>query len=353
MPLRAPSTLLLTALLPFAAAGQAGGAPPAGAQPEAPATAPATPPEATAPAAPAGPEDIYAEGQPGSYRVLLGHRFESSTLVFDPFSTSYVSTRFGYVYAQVSGPYLVRALPPITCCKDVPVGGFGGSVDFGVRAADWLALRFDLTSSVYTGLNRQAIIVAGPGVRTSFSAQALSGLQLGDRFRLGGILTVATQPELNILILSGLLDAINTGDANVKSIFESSNTLVYSIGATGAAALVRSLGLVAEVEYTAPNKVGSVSSFAANGIAGAGMLDWNMRELWPSVPIGLSGNYRILAPLNTSTFQTQQDFNLAIGYTGRPGLSARAQIGGRKFHISSNNLLSTVLILDFVVRYDW
>jgi len=351
MPLCALSTLLV-ALLPFAAAAQAADAPPAAAQPEAPATAP-TPPEATAPAAAASPDNPYAEGEAGSYRVLHGHRFESSTFVVDPFSTSYVATRFGYVYADVSGPYIVRALPPIACCKDVPVGGFGGSVDFGIRAADWLALRFDLTSSVYTGLNRQAIIVAGPGVRTSFSAQALSGLQLGDRFRLGGILTVATQPELNILLLSGLVDAINSGDANVKSIFDSSNTLVYSIGATGAVATVRSLGFVAEVEYTAPNKTGSVSSFAANGIAGAGQADWNMRELWPSIPIGLSVNYRIIAPLNTSTFQTQQDFNLAIGYTGRAGLSARAQIGGRKFHISSNNLLSTALILDFVVRYDW
>jgi hypothetical protein len=78
-----------------------------------------------------------------------------------------------------------------------------------------------------------------------------------------------------------------------------------------------------------------------------------MRELWPIVPIGLSGNYRILAPLNTSSFRSQQDFNLGIGYTGRPGLTARMQVGGRRFHLTSNNLLSTVLIVDWVVRYDW
>jgi len=350
MSFRALSTLLV-ALAPFAAAAQAeAGAPAASPEGTAP---PAAQPEGTAPAAPAGPEDIHAEGQPGSYRVLAGHRFESSTLVFDPFSTSFVSTRFGYDYSQVRGPYITTSPLGIACCKDVPVGGFGGSIDFGVRAADWLALRFDLTTSAYTGVNREALIVAGPGLRTSFGGQLLSGFQLGDRFRLGGILTVASQPEINILILSGLIDAIKSGNANISSIFNTSNTLVYSLGATGAAALVRSLGVVAEVEYVSPNKVGSVSAFAANGIVGAAQLDWNLRELWPIVPIGLSGNYRILAPLNTSSFQSQQDYNLAIGYTGRPGLSARAQVGGRRFHLTANDLLSTVLIVDFVVRYDW
>jgi hypothetical protein len=338
--------MVLAALLPVTAAAQAGGAaPPAGAQPEA--AAPGS--EAATSAA----TDAPKPGDPGYYRTLAGHRFEPSTFVVDPFSTSSVQTRFGYVYAEVRGPYLVRALPPITCCKDVPVGGFAGALDFSVRIADWLAIRADLSSAVYTGLNRQAIIVAGPGVRTTATAQLLSGLQLGDRFRVAGFLGVGSQPELNVLLLSGLLDAITRGDANVKSIFETSNTLVFDVGATGAVALVRSLGAVAEVEYVAPNKVGSVSSFSANGIAGGGQLDWNMRELWPSVPIGLSANYRILSPLNTSTFQSQQDFNLGIGYTGRPGLSARMQVGGRRFHITSNQLLTTALIVDWVVRYDW
>ena len=62
---------------------------------------------------------------------------------------------------------------------------------------------------------------------------------------------------------------------------------------------------------------------------------------------------RITSPINTSTFQTVQDFLFAIGYTGRPGLSARMEVGFRRLNLRPDQLLTTAALLDWVVRYDW
>lgn len=329
--------MLLSALLPLSAAAQAEGA----------ATAPAASAETPGPIAP--PPEVPA----GIHRVLAGHRFEPSTLVDDPFSTSAVATRFGYIYSKVGGPFIGRDPLRIDCCRDAQVGGFGGAFAFAVRAADWLAIRVAIDTVVYTGLNRESIIIVGPGIQTAADVLLVSGFTLGDRFRVAGLLGLSSKPALNILLLSGLIDAIQAGNVDTKTIFDASNTLQYDVGASAAWAIVNSLGLVAEVQFIAPNKVGTVSSFAANGILGATSLDFNFRELWASVPIGLSAAYRITAPINTATFQTVQDFLFAIGYTGRPGLSARMEVGFRRLNLRPNQLLTTAALLDWVVRYDW
>ena len=290
----------------------------------------------------------------GSHRVVAAHRFEPSTLVDDPFATTSVGTDVGYMLGAAKGPTLQGGLGNLTigCCKDLSYGGILGQLDGSFRLADWLGLRLGLGTFVYSGIDRPSVISVGSGLKTSAHAQLVPGIELGDRVRAAALVGVATQPALDILVLSGLRDAIQSGSVEGGEILQTSNTLVLDAGASVAWAAARWLGVTASVEYVAPRRNG-LAAFSANGIQAAAAVDMDVGALNPGTAFGLSAAYRIIAPVATSEFQAQQDVRAGVFYTGRPGLTVRGELGYRHFNIRQDQLLSDVGTFDVIVRYDW
>jgi hypothetical protein len=309
-----------------------------------------------APLAPSAEDLSAAPSDPapaGRHRILGGHRFDPSSLVDDPFSSASFGLRIGYSVGTARGRTLAGSPPDasLTCCRDLQYAGILGGIEGSVRLTDWLPLRVGLVTLTYSGLDGESVLTVGSGIKTGGRVQLAPGLDLGDRMRGALLVGVSVEPALDILVLSGLLDAIESGDIEGREVIQTSSTVTVELGGSYAWAPARSLGVSAEVKYLAPQKNGS-AAFAANGISAAAAADVDVADLLGGPPLGLEVSYRLIAPIDSSDFRTQQDLRAGITYKGRPGLAAKGEIGFSRIDLRQD-LPSDAMTLDASLRYDW
>ncbi len=297
------------------------------------------------PGASAPPEPIG-----GSHRRLAGHRFEPSSLVEDPFASSSFGIRVQYSYGKARS-HTVSGTPPdlvVGCCEDQQYAGVLQEIEGSMRLADWLSLRAGLGALTYSGLNKSAVLVVGSGIKTGGHLELVPGIDLGARARGALLLGVSAEPELNLLVLSALLDAYHQGDVESLDVVLTSRTVTFGAGVSVAWAPTHSLGLTTAVQLLVPRKSGS-GAYGANGLSAAVAADLQLGQL----PLGLSAAYRIITPLGSSDFRLQQDLRAGLSYTAGPsGLSMRGELGVTRLALRQD-LPANAVTLETSLRYDW
>ncbi len=326
--------IAIAALLPAMAPAQEQ---PAAAAAAAAAPAPAQQPSAAAPteyltgtpaqqpaAAPAAEARASSER-----RVLGGHQFLSSHLVEDPFSVTSFALNFGLGTGEALGPKLDLSTSPPTLLADSKWYGYAElaqQFDFTARVFEYLSLHAGITSGLRQGLGNGSGLVVG----TSLGVNALLGVKgsvpVGDTLRLSLSAEDSWGPKMNLLILQGIRNAINSGSFESVDVFKDRKATTFASTAAAAWGPTPWLGLVANARYLHA-KSADISESSQDGYAAAGVAEFDFRPLVGWLPVGLSAAYQRVGSLGGTSGLAEQDmWSWGVFYTGRRDLSLGLEV---------------------------
>jgi hypothetical protein len=360
-----------TAAIAFAATSARGQTPsPAPAAPAAEATAPA-PGAAAAPATTSSTETattvvvLPAAAPPAaekSHRELAGHLFMPSHLIQDPFSVTSFGSYFGLGAGNAVGPVLDPGPPPAITANSKWYGytGLAQEFDLNVRIIEYLSLRLFLGAGAFQGTGSGSALVVGTNVRLTGDLELKGSLPLGEHVRLALSLGAAYGPVFNVLILEGVVDAINACRADpanctvdAGNFLQESDTTTWKGTLSFAWAPFPFLGVMANAGYLNPRQTSTgKASLSQNGLRLGGALEFDAKPLVSWLPIGVSLVYDILSPVGGIGIATAQNMGFGFYYTGRKDLSLGLEIDWRSGRLESS-LVSEATLAWVNFRYYW
>jgi hypothetical protein len=323
-----------------------------------------TPPAAEAPAAvekqsPTDSAPAVAKPPPAvepyvSHRELAGHVFIPSHFVLSPFSTTSFGMSLGAGNGTANGPAL--QFNPMTKAitsngrQDYPFSAFGPALDVSARLFEFLELRLGINGFLFSGTSGSSALMVGSGFQFGGNLGMTGGLNLGENVRLGFTLDFVSTPAFNLLVLSGIQEAIKNGQPpNPEDLLSKSNTITVQPGLTAAWAPWRFIGGTLNFQYLRPQRTGSSSS-SLNGLNLAALVDFDVMKVVHEVPLGVTAAYKWTAPIGASGVNASQDIIGGLSYTGRPNLALGLEIGERIFSLESG-LKATALLFTISTQY--
>jgi hypothetical protein len=353
-PLRASALALAAGLALSATAARA----------QAPAAAPSTSPAGVAAAGASESATtivvLPTPAPPRSHRELAGHLFLPSHLILDPFSVTSFGSYFGVGSGQAIGPVFDPGPPPAITPDSKWYGytGLAQQFDLNIRFFEYLSMRAFLGAGAYQGTGSGSALVIGTNVRLFGDLELKGSLPLGKHVRLALAAGARYGPTFNVLILDGLVNAINACRADPAnctvdpgSFLQESETLTWNATLSAAWAPWPWLGLVANVEYLNPRKTGK-ASLSQNGLRLAGSVEFDAKPLVSWLPLGVNFVYDVVGPLGTDGVTTTQNTGFGLFYTGSRDLALGVEVNWQQGRLQSNLVSETTLAwVDF--RYYW
>ena len=207
-----------------------------------------------------------------SYRELAGHLFLPSHLIDDPFSCTSLGVSLGYGNGQAFGPTLVLNPPSIQAeGRLYGYTGLGMGVEMQVRFLDWLSARGSLGAGAYLGNSKDSALIVGTDARLNWDLGMKGSLPVGEHFRFALLVDARYGPSISILLAQGLADALqqcrDQGACAIdpEQFFQQNDYLTWVAGFSGAWAPAPWGGVMLNLQYQNPIKVGT-ASYAKNGI---------------------------------------------------------------------------------------
>lgn len=259
-------------------------------------------------------------------RELNGHLFMPSHLTEDPFVYTAFGVTLGLGAGNALGPKIQLDPPAIlTDTRWYGYTGLGLGLVLNVKILDWLAVRGALSTQAYLGTGNGSVLTVGSSARVAGGVGVKASLPVGETFRLSVSADARYGPVYSILIAQGLIDAIQQQQIDLSEFLAQDQTVTWILGFTGAWAPTRYLGFTLNAQYLVPVKTGK-SSYAQNGIAVAGLAEFDALPLVSWLPLGLNAVYSITLPVGGNGVPTAQEMGLGLYYTGRKDLALGLEV---------------------------
>ncbi len=307
-------------------------------------------PSATTATAPAPAEKLGRE--------LNGHLFMPSHIIEDPFSYTAFAMFFGLGSGNALGPEVQLLPPAIIGEKWYGYTGLGLGMLMNVRILEYLSARALLNTTAYLGTGSGAALTIGTSARITGAVGVKGSLPVGDNWRFAATLDVSYGPVYSLLLVNGLVDALNNCRANpsqctidLGSGFQTINTVTWLGGLSGSWAPTPYLGFTGNVQFIAPTKTGD-ASIAQNGMtfAGAGEFDFLPLVRW--LPLGVNVAYQLTSGVGGNKVPTANEAGFGFYYTGRPNLALGVEIDW-KWSTLETQQTSTATLAWVNFRYYW
>jgi len=292
-------------------------------------------------------------------RTVNGHVFMPSPLIPPPVATTSFAVGMVLGNGGATGPkYDTNGNPIPGEPLDYSYAALGQSLMYEFAFLKNFTGRVNLLTTLYSGLDGPSALVVGVSVRVGGGAGITWSLPLGDVFRLGASIDINYAPQLNLLVATAVLKALQPPHTfDPSSAFSQDNILTWKPAVTFAWAPMPALGFTAQAGYTTSSlnlDSGTVSREAVT-LGVLGEVDFGK---FTPVDIGLSLVYRQNIGVNSS--QSGQadirDIGGAILYTGKPEVSLGLQMLSRKLTIRPQYdpaLETTFPVAEIFLQYFW
>jgi hypothetical protein len=288
--------------------------------------------------------------EPATHRELAGHQFLPSHLVTDPFSVTSFASYFGLITGEALGPEVVWALPPtVEKSKWYGYMGLAQQFDLSVRFIEYLSMHLAFTAGAFQGLGNGSALVVGTNIRAAGAVDLKGSIPVGKHLRFALGFGAKYGPELNVLILQGLVNSINAGDT--QDFLESGNVLTWTVRTSGAWAPWAFLGVRLNIDYQNPRKTGS-GGYIRNAFRFAGSVEFDAGPLVRWLPIAASVAYNALVPFGGDTTAVGQDFAAGLFYSGRRDVALGVELEWSQGRLA-NELASRSIVAWIDFRYYW
>ncbi len=293
-------------------------------------------------------------------RELGGHLFLPSHILEDPFSYTAFGTFFGLGAGNALGPTIVNDPPPVHLGPDKWYGytGLGLGMLLNVRILEYLSARAGLLTTAYLGTGSGAAFTVGTSARITGDIGVKGSLPVGDTWRFSAALDVSYGPVYSLLLMNGIVDAINQCRVDPNQCFvdpgtgfQQINTVTWT-GSLGAAwAPTPYLGFVGSFQFIAPSKSGD-ASIAQNGLTFAVSAEFDALPLVRWLPIGVNTAYQLTTGVGGNKVPTGNVAGFGLYYTGRKDLALGLEIDW-KWDTLETQQVSTATLAWLNLRYYW
>lgn len=313
-------------------------------------------PAATAAAPVATPAPAPAEPKPNR-RAIAGHEFLPSSTVSAPLAVSSFGMDERLTYGSATGQLYDDAGNPTGQSRTYNWGGMVSAVRFQTALGDEFTIRGGFTVSLFSGTDSRSALVVGTTVQPGLTLGTEWSHAIGDAFRLGVSLDVDDSPQLNLLILAAIGNALrNGGVVDGAGALQQNNVVTWAPTFTAAWVPHRAVGLVARLGYLnsgleTPTKGTLRRQAISFGLAA----DVDLRAFWPTVPMAAALAYADSSPIGDSIAGVR-DASLSVMYTGNATLALGAVLGSQSLKIRPqypDPLKTSTPYLTFVMRTYW
>lgn len=310
-------------------------------------------------AAALAPAAASAEEQPSSERrVLGGHQFLVSHLAEDPFSVTSFASNFVAGTGEALGPKLdLSNTPPnppaiLADSKWYGYAELAEQLDFTARILEYLSLHAGVTAGIRQGTGSGSAFVVGTSVQVNGVLGVKGSLPVGDTLRLSLSANGSWGPQMNLLILQGLINAYRAGSSfDQADLFQERKARTLWTTAGAAWGPTPWLGLVANVSYLNAESA-DISGSSQNGYMAGGSAELDVRPLVASVPLGLVASYRRTGALGGNGVANQNAYSAGFYYTGRRDLALGLEIETVRGFLDTE-LKSKQTVAWINLRYFW
>lgn len=302
--------------------------------------------------------------EPPSRRELAGHVFMPALGITSPFTTTSFATYLVVGEGTTKGSVTVQlpgAPGPETFTGDVSYAAVGGVLAYEKELLHGLSARFLFNETLYSGTTGAAVAVVGTNARFGLGLGLTLGTDLGESFRVAGIVDATYAPRIGLLLgpaIKAAYDSCSPDPANCTfdfaKLFEQNNVFQVQPGVSAAWAATRSLGVTGNVTYVYQSlkaKDGTTSSESAVAVGAA--VDFDLGAL-TSVALGLQVTWSSQLPIKGGDAARFTDLGGGIFYTGRKDLSLGLQVVDRRFAVVPQVDVSwDTLLVTTGLRYYW
>lgn len=283
-------------------------------------------------------------------RSLGGHVFPTTRSVRVPFTLTNVGLSATLGGGRVEGPDLdVNGVQ--VGLRGYDLAGMAQTIRGGVRLADPVLLRFEAEAAAYSGTNTRSALVVGA---SAYGASGL-GLTIGqtffERLRLALLADFAFRPGYELTVVPGILASIQQQQVVPTGVSTYSERWTFSAGISGAWALAKPLGLLAEVGWTHPRSAVGGSITNDDDLQAGVQLDLDFGAFTP-VPVGLVAGYRITNAFASGAALRRQEPNVGVFYTGRERLVLGLEAGALLTELRPG-LDTRLFMLTATLRHYW
>lgn len=317
-----------------------------------------TGPGASAPSA--GTATAPAPGPPptsrADRRAINGHQFLPG-VVEAPLAVSSFGLSERLSYGSATGQRYDLAGEPTGETRTYSFGGVVTDVGFQTVLGEAFVIRGDLTVSIFSGTDSVSALVVGTTLQPGLALGAAWSYPLSEQVRIGLSLDADRSPQLNLLIMAAILDAIQRGGVvDGEGAFQQNNVTSWAPACSAAWVPHRAVGLIGRLGYVhSAMETASSGTLVRQGITVGLAADLDLRAFWPTVSMGANLAYADSIPLGGS-ISGVRDLSLGLMYNGKPDLALGVVLGAQTLRIRPqypDPLKSTSPYLNIVLRAYW
>jgi hypothetical protein len=258
-----------------------------------------------------------------SPRALNSHVFQPSRLITGPFST----TAFGSVTAFGAGDadaprYDIRGNQIGT--RKYTLGAFGLGFNTDLRLTPDIALRFEVTGSVFSGTTGRGLLVAGATAQYGFTAGVTAGRDLGRDMRLAFVADFGLEPQFSLLVGNAVRGAVLKGNFDDTGLFSQVERIKAAPGVSFAWAPAPWFGLVAEGRFIWSRRVTTgdqtLGDRTGQGVSLGALASFDVEPLlrWP---FAFQAGWRSDLPVGNDGIAGVRQASLGVYYSRRVRLA--------------------------------
>jgi hypothetical protein len=289
-----------------------------------------------------------------SPRALEGHVFQPSLLAPGPF----VVTSFGT--ATIAGHGEVRSAAFDAGGREVgtrtyPVAAFGQGFDLALAMTRDLGLLISARGAVYTGLTGLGALVVGTTAQYDVHAGLIAGHTFG-AVRGAIVFDTGVRPDFSILVVNAVIDAIQNARFGAVSVLQTTSRFYFAPGASLAAALHPSFGLVGEARFLWSRLTsGEDDRTVRRGLLLGGSADLDLDPL-VGFPLGIQAVSRWETRVSNSGIRRSLEIGGGLYYTRRVRLQLGMEVVSRTGQLRTETqptLDLSAAIATIRMRYYW
>ncbi len=289
-----------------------------------------------------------------SPRAIERHVFQPSVLVPGPF----VVTSFGT--ATLAGYGEVRSAAFDLAGRQVgtrtyQVAAFGQGFDFALAMTRDLGLLISARGAAYTGISGLGALVVGTTGQYDVHAGLIAGHTFG-AVRGAIVFDTGVWPEFSLLVANAVIDAIQTGRFGAVPALQSTSRYFFAPGASLAAALHPSFGLVGEARFFWSRLASGEDDLSVRrGLILGGSADLDLDPL-VGFPLGIQAVSRWETRVSNSGIRRALQIGGGLYYTRRVRLQLGIEVVSRTGQLrpeTQPTLDVSAAIATIRMRYYW
>jgi hypothetical protein len=288
-----------------------------------------------------------------SQRALAGHVFQISDELTGPFVVTAFGTSTSIGVGNVDAGSL-QILGLELGNRSYPLVAFGQGFDFSLGLTPDIGVRVFAGGVAYTGTSARGALVVGTVASYDLHATVTLAHTFDKQVRGALLLEGGERPNFSLLVVNAVSSAIQSGDLSGASALQSSSTVYFAPGASGAVAFNPAFGLIGEARYLW-TKTTDGTTAVRQGIILAATADLDLDPL-THFPLGIEAVTRLETRFNDNGVRKSFDLGGGVFYTRRVRLQLGLEVVYRSGELRRDAIPSLDLssaIATILLRYYW